>query len=85
AGGIPLRLLTHGLTVIVYKTWSAKPKDKIQVVSMPGLNVLAEKTLMPGEETDNSFAFAIPDSSLPEGSVTLGYVVHYEGGPDSDT
>ncbi|WP_421524350.1 hypothetical protein [Pseudomonas yamanorum] len=85
AGGIPLRLLTHGLTVIVYKNWSAKPNDKIQVVSMPGLNVLAEKTLMPGEEADNSFAFAIPDRSLPEGGVTLGYVVHYEGGPDSDT
>jgi hypothetical protein len=85
AGGIPLRLLTHGLTVIVYKNWSAKPNDKIQVVSMPGLNILAEKTLMPGEEADSSFAFAIPDSSLPEGGVTLGYVVHYEGGPDSDT
>ncbi|MHA6575598.1 hypothetical protein [Pseudomonas yamanorum] len=84
-GGIPLRLLTHGLTVIVYKNWATKPKDKIQVVSMPGLNVLAEKTLMPGEEADDSFAFAIPSSSLPEGSVMLGYVVHYEGGPGSDT
>lgn len=85
AGGIPKRLLTHGLTVIVYKNWPAKPKDKIQVVLMPGLIVLAEQTLLPGDEANESFAFAIPDSRLPEGSVTLGYVVHYEGGPDSNT
>lgn len=48
AGGIPVRLLTHGLTVIVYKNWRAKPKDRIEVVLMPGLIGPEEKTPLQG-------------------------------------
>ncbi|WP_073522392.1 hypothetical protein [Pseudomonas fluorescens] len=84
-GGIPLWLLTRGLTVTVDKNWPAKPKDKIQVLSIAeGMKVLAEKTLEPGEEQRNSFSFSISDNDLPEGDVILGYKVLYEGGPDND-
>lgn len=84
-GGIAQWLLAGGLTVAVDKNWSAKPKDKIQVLSIAGgVKVLAEKTLLPGEEQRNSFSFAISDNDLPEGDVILQYKVLYEGGPDND-
>ena len=84
-GGIAQWLLAKGLTVAVDKNWSAKPKDKIQVLSIAGgVKVLAEKTLLPGEEQRNSFSFAISDNDLPEGDVILQYKVLYEGGPDND-
>lgn len=84
-GGIPRWLLAKGLTVAVDKNWSAKPKDKIQVLSIAGdTKVLAEKTLLPGEEQNNSFSFSISDNDLPEGDVILQYKVLYEGGPDND-
>lgn len=84
-GGIPRWLLAKGLTVSVDKNWAAKPKDKIQVLSIAeGVKVLAEKTLLPGEEQQNSFSFSISDNDLPEGDVILQYKVLYEGGPDND-
>jgi len=83
-GGIPLWLLARGLTVSVDKNWPAKPGDKIEVLSIVGMKVLAEKTLEPGEEARSSFSFAISDSDLPNGDLILGYRVWYTGGPSND-
>lgn len=83
-GGIALWLLTRGLTLTVDKNWPAKPGDKIQVLAIVGMKVLAEKTLEPGEEDRNSFSFAISDSDLPDGDLILGYKVFYGGGPSND-
>ena len=83
-GGIPLWLLTKGLTVTVDKNWPAKPGNTFQVLTIVGMKVLAEKTLEPGEEERNSFSFAISDSDLPDGDLILGYRVFYTGGPSND-
>ena len=83
-GGVPLWLLTKGLTVTVDKNWLASPRDKIQVLAIVGMKVLAEKILEPGEEERNSFSFAISDSDLPDGDLILGYRVFYGGGSSND-
>lgn len=84
-GGIPLWLLARDLTVTVQKNWPARAGDVIEVVTLPDKRVLAHKTLLPGEEGRNAFSFAISVNDLPDGDMTLGYVVRYEGGPDFDT
>ena len=83
-GGIAFWLTEKGLTVTVDKNWLAKPADIIQVLNIVSMKVLAEKTLEPGEETRQSFSFAILDNDLPNGDITFGYRVLYGGGPAND-
>lgn len=83
-GGIALWLLERGLTVSVDKNWAARPDDKIQILNILSMTVLAEKTLQPGEEVRNSFSFSIDGNDIPEGDLILGYKVLYEGGPSND-
>lgn len=85
--GIPAWLFYSGLTVQVDKNWKAAPDDIISVGTLRdsgAMDVLAMKTLAPGEENRNFYIFSVDQKYLPDGPRALAYAVKYSGGTDSD-
>jgi hypothetical protein len=85
--GLPRWLFDAGATIQVDKNWDAKPGDIITVgklIAEDTVEILATKTLSPGEENNNHYFFAAQKKDLDDGSYSLVYVVNYVGGTDYD-
>lgn len=85
--GIPAWLFASGLTIQVDKNWDAKVNDVITVgklIDSTTVEILAIKTLKPGDEALNHHFFAADQKDLPDGPHALVYVVHYQGGAQYD-